>query len=241
VAIIKCSNLSFAYDGRTVLSNLDFHVNEGDYLCIVGENGSGKTTLMNGLLGLMKPKSGEIVLGDGLKSTQIGYLPQHNSTHQNFPASVYEVVLSGRLNSRGIMPFYSKEDKHVALNIMETLGIMSIRKKSFRELSGGQQQRALLGRALCATKKALLLDEPANGLDPLVTRELYATIQSLSKDMGITIIMISHDVHAAVTYASHILHLKNNQAFFGTTDDYKQTEIGKLFLSGGGDNHDCRI
>jgi len=216
-----------------VVDNLNFEVNQGDYLCIVGENGSGKTTLMNGILGLMRPKTGEISFSDGLKSTQIGYLPQQNSALHNFPASVYEVVISGRLNSRGLLPFYSKNDKQAAYEIMERLGILPIRNKSFRELSGGQQQRALLGRALCATKTALLLDEPAAGLDPIVTGELYATIQSLSNDMGITIIMISHDIHAAVEYASHILHLKNRQIFFGTTEDYKQTETGKLFLKGG--------
>jgi len=245
VAIVECVNASFAYDGRTVLDNLNFQVGEGDYLCIVGENGSGKTTLMNGILGLMRPRTGAISFGDGLESTQIGYLPQHNSAHQSFPASVYEVVLSGRLNSRGILPFFSKEDKEIAHDVMDTLGIMPIRKKSFMELSGGQQQRALLGRALCATKKALLLDEPATGLDPLVTRELYATIQSLSKNMGITIIMISHDVRAAVEYSSHILHLKNRQVFFGTVDEYKQTDVGKLFLSGGwsfeSEKHDSEL
>jgi len=232
MAMIACSNASFAYDGKVVLDNLNFQVNQGDYLCIVGENGSGKTTLMNGILGLMRPKSGEIIFGDGLKSTQIGYLPQQNSAHKNFPASVYEVVISGRLNSRGLLPFYSKEDKLAAHNIMDKLGILPIRKKSFTELSGGQQQRTLLGRAMCATKKALLLDEPATGLDPLVTRELYSTVQTLSAEMGITIIMISHDVRAAVEYASHILHVKSKQVFFGTTEEYKQTPIGKLFLSG---------
>jgi len=231
MVLIHCNNAAFAYDGRTVVNNLNFEVNRGDYLCIVGENGSGKSTLMKGLLGLMRPKSGEITMGDGLKSTQIGYLPQVNSAQKNFPASVYEVVLSGRLNSRGILPFYSKKDRQIALENMEKLGILPLRKKSFSELSGGQQQRTLLGRALCATKSALLLDEPAAGLDPLVTRELYGTIQSLSKDLGITIIMISHDIRAAVEYASHILHLQNKQVFFGTTEGYKQTEMGRLFLN----------
>jgi len=233
MSIITCRDVSFAYDGKTVLDGLNFEVNEGDYLCIVGENGSGKTTLMNGLLKLMRPKTGEISFDGGLQSTQIGYLPQQNSALQNFPASVYEVVLSGRLNSRGLLPFYSRSDRQAANEVIERLGILPIRNKSFRELSGGQQQRALLGRALLATKKALLLDEPAAGLDPLVTNELYSTIQVLSVDMGITIIMISHDVRAAVEYASHILHLKNRQVFFGTTDNYKQTKMGKLFLKGG--------
>jgi len=233
MALITCKNAAFAYDGRVVVDGLDFAVNSGDYLCIVGENGSGKSTLMKGILGLMRPKSGEITFGDGLKSTEIGYLPQQSSGMKDFPASVYEVVISGRLSSRGVVPFYSKTDKQIANDNMERLGIMPLRKKSIRELSGGQQQRALLGRALCATQKALLLDEPAAGLDPLVTEELYATIQSLSKDMGITIIMISHDIQAAVKYASHILHLQNKQLFFGTTEDYLQSETGRIFTRGG--------
>ena len=236
MALITCRDAAFAYEGRTVLQQLDFAVQQGDYLCIVGENGSGKTTLMKGILGLMRPKSGEIIMGGGLKSTQVGYLPQQSTTQKDFPASVYEVVISGRLSSRGMLPFYSKADKQAAHDNMERLGILHLRKKSFRELSGGQQQRALLGRALCATKKALLLDEPAAGLDPLVTEELYGTIKSLSADMGITIIMISHDIKAAVRYASHILHLQNRQVFFGATVDYVQTEAGRLFLKGGNDN-----
>ena len=233
MALINCRDAAYAYEGRVAVEGLNFAVQSGDYLCIVGENGSGKSTLMKGILGLMRPKSGEISFGDGLKSTQIGYLPQQSSGQKDFPASVYEVVISGRLSSRGIMPFYSKADRQVAIDNMERLGILPLRKKSFRELSGGQQQRALLGRALCATKKALLLDEPAAGLDPLVTEELYATIKSLSDDMGITIIMISHDIQAAVKYASHILHLQNKQLFFGTTADYLQSDTGKLFLKGG--------
>jgi len=235
MALITCRDTSFAYDGKVAVEGLNFEVNQGDYLCIVGENGSGKSTLMKGILGLMRPKTGGITF-DGLTSNQIGYLPQQSSAQKAFPASVYEVVISGRLSSRGILPFYSKIDRQAAYENMERLGILDLQKKSFRELSGGQQQRALLGRALCATKKALLLDEPAAGLDPLVTAELYATIQSLSKDAGITIIMISHDIQAAMEYAGQILHLRNRQIFFGTTDDYKQTETGQLFTKGGGAN-----
>ena len=236
MALITCKNAAFAYDGRVVVDQLDFTVQKGDYLCIVGENGSGKSTLMKGILGLMKPKSGEIIMGDGLKSTEIGYLPQQSSAQKNFPASVYEIVLSGRLNSRGLMPFYSKADKQAALDNMERLGILPLGKKPFSELSGGQQQRALLARALCATKTTLLLDEPTAGLDPLVTEELYGTIKALSKDLGITIIMISHDIQAAVKYAGQILHLQNRQTFFGTTEDYLKTETGRMFLKGGSDN-----
>ncbi|MCL2223860.1 MAG: metal ABC transporter ATP-binding protein [Defluviitaleaceae bacterium] len=229
MTLISCKNAAFAYEAKTVVQGLNFEVGSGNYLCIVGENGSGKSTLMKGILGLIKPKEGEISFGGGLEQQQIGYLPQQNSAQKNFPASVYEVVLSGQLNSRGILPFYSAKDKQAALENIEKLGIMPIKNKSFRELSGGQQQRALLARALCATKKALLLDEPAAGLDPLVTAELYAVIKELSANSGITIIMISHDIRAATEYASHILHLKNKQLFFGKTDDYLQSPAGKMF------------
>ena len=232
MALIKCRDISFAYDGNVVVQNINFEVNRGDYICIMGENGSGKTTLMKGILGLKRPKSGEVIMGDGLEPSQVGYLPQQNSAQKDFPASVYEVVLSGRLNSKGLWPFYTKNDKRIALDNMEKLGILTLRKKSFRDLSGGQQQRALLGRALCATKDALMLDEPAAGLDPLVTEEFYTTIQKLSKERGITIIMVSHDIKAAIKYASHILHMQNKQIFFGTAESYRQTEAGRLFLKG---------
>lgn len=233
MALITCKDLSLAYDNKTVVSNLNFTVEQGDYLCIVGENGSGKTTLMKGLLGLMRPKSGKIELGEGLKPTQIGYLPQQTTAQKSFPASVYEVVISGRLNSRGTRPFFSAIDRAVALENMKKVNITSIRNKSFRELSGGQQQRVLLARALCATEKMLLLDEPVSGLDPLVTAELYQTIKQLSVDTGITIIMISHDIRAAVEHAGRILHLKNHQLFFGSTEDYLKTPAGRLFMTGG--------
>ena len=235
MALITCKDVSFAYDGRTVAEGLDFEVHKGDYLCIVGENGSGKTTLMKGLLGLNRPKTGFITTAEGLTSTSIGYLPQQTTAQKDFPASVHEVVLSGRLSRRGILPFYSKQDRQTALANMEKLGILSIAKKSFRELSGGQQQRVLLSRALCAAKDVLLLDEPVAGLDPLATSDLYKTIKSLSHE-GVTIIMISHDIHAAAEYASHILHLQNRQIFFGPTADYKQTQAGRLFLERGNEN-----
>ena len=232
MSLITCRDVAFAYEGNTVVDGLNFEVQTGDYLCIVGENGSGKTTLMKGLLGLMRPKSGIIETGDGLKPTEIGYLPQQTSAQKDFPASVFEVVISGRLSSRGIMPFYSRRDRKIALENMEKLGVLPLLKKSFRELSGGQQQRVLLSRALCATEKMLLMDEPVSGLDPLATLELYKSIQSLGRDIGITIVMISHDVRSAVEYASHILHLQNKQIFFGTAEQYRQTDAGKRFLGG---------
>ncbi|MDR1412954.1 MAG: ABC transporter ATP-binding protein [Actinomycetes bacterium] len=230
MTLITCQNASFAYEGNTVVSNLNFEVCRGDYLCIVGENGSGKSTLVKGLLRLKAPQSGRILMGDDLHADEIGYLPQQTAAQKDFPASAYEVVLSGRMGARGISPFYSKADKHAAEDNIQRLGIENLRNRCYRELSGGQQQRVLLARALCATKKLLLLDEPVAGLDPVVTQELYHLIADINQNEGLTIMVVSHDIHSAVKYASHILHLENTQAFFGSSADYAQSSIGKRFI-----------
>ncbi|MDR0271789.1 MAG: ABC transporter ATP-binding protein [Clostridiales bacterium] len=217
-----CKNLTLGYDGKTVVSGLNFNVNAGDYLCVVGDNGSGKTTLMKTILKLKEPMSGEVVTRDGLES-EIGYLPQQTAIQKDFPASVTEVVRSGCLNRCGLRPFYSKKEKLLAEENMQKLGIASIAKSCYRELSGGQQQRILLARALCAAKKILLLDEPASGLDPKTSAELYDLIAHLNSE-GITIIMISHDIAESVKYASHILVIGKN-IFFGTKADYLKSDI----------------
>ncbi len=232
MAILKCENLTLGYDGRAVVENLNFEINSGDYLCIVGENGSGKSTLMRTLLNLQNPISGTIETGEGLKRTEIGYLPQQTVVQRDFPASVWEIVLSGNLSRTGLKPFYSKADKQRALENLERMGISDLTKRCYRELSGGQQQRVLLARALCATKKLLLLDEPVSGLDPKVTAEMYDLIESLNKQ-GITVIMISHDIGAAVKYATHILHI-GSEVFFGTKEEYLFSDKGSAFLNGKG-------
>ena len=229
MALITCTDLSLGYEGKVAASHINFHVNQGDYLSIVGENGSGKSTLMKGILGLLKPIKGSITLGEGLTHTHIGYLPQQQTTGQDFPASVQEVVLSGRLNQSGLWPFYTKKDRRIAQENMELMGIYDLRKTSFKELSGGQRQRVLLSRALCATTKMLLLDEPVSGLDPIVTAELYQAISTLQANTGITIIMISHDIHKAWEHASHVLHMGGAQAFFGTSAAYQESDIGQAF------------
>ncbi|MBR6392052.1 MAG: ABC transporter ATP-binding protein [Eubacterium sp.] len=232
MAILKCENLTLGYDGRAVVENLNFEINSGDYLCIVGENGSGKSTLMRTLLNLQSPISGNIETGEGLKRTEIGYLPQQTVVQRDFPASVWEIVLSGNLSRTGLKPFYSKADKQRALENLERMGISDLTKRCYRELSGGQQQRVLLARALCATKKLLLLDEPVSGLDPKVTAEMYDLIESLNKQ-GITVIMISHDIGAAIKYATHILHI-GSEVFFGTKEEYLFSDKGSAFVNGKG-------
>ncbi|MDR0197882.1 MAG: ATP-binding cassette domain-containing protein [Oscillospiraceae bacterium] len=228
-----CRDLALGYEGKTVVSELSFTVNAGDYLCVVGENGTGKSTLMKTILKLKTPLSGEIQINDGLSANEIGYLPQQTVIQKDFPASVREVVRSGCLNRCGLRPFYNKAEKQMAEDNMEKLGIAPLAKSCYRELSGGQQQRALLARALCAARKILLLDEPAAGLDPNAAAEMYALIEKLNGG-GITVIMISHDVAACVKYASHILHIGAGSAlFFGTKADYLKSEAGCAYAETG--------
>ena len=230
MAQIICRDLSFAYDGETVLSDINFSLDAGAYLCIVGENGSGKSTLMRGLLGLKTPSTGTITFND-LKPTEIGYLPQQTIVQRDFPASVREIVQSGCINRCGLRPFYNKAEKKLAADMMKKLEISDLANRCYRELSGGQQQRVLLARALCAAKKMILLDEPVTGLDPKASAEMYELIESLNKKDGMTVIMVSHDMNAAVKYASHILHLGGKQLFFGTKNDYMNSKIGRAFIS----------
>jgi len=234
MALITCKDLVLGYDGRAITQAFDFSVHTGDYLCIVGENGSGKSTLIKTLLRLQSPISGSIETGDGLQANEIGYLPQQTAVQRDFPASVREIVISGCQGRCGLRPFYNRKEKALAAEMMHKLGLDGMEKRCYRELSGGQQQRVLLARALCATQKILLLDEPVAGLDPRVTTEMYRMIDDLNKQDGITIIMISHDMDAALHYASHILHI-GDTSFYGTKAEYLNSKIGKRFadLEGG--------
>ena len=230
MAQLTCQNLRVGYDGKSVLQDLSFEIFAGDYLCIVGENGSGKSTLMKTILGLQPHISGRILTGDGLRKNEIGYLSQQTVVQKDFPASVREIVLSGCQGRCGRRPFYNKEEKQLAEENIRKMQIDKLSKRCYRELSGGQQQRVLLARALCATQKMLLLDEPVSGLDPKVTAEMYRLIDELNHRDGITIIMISHDIAAAVKYASHILHI-GNTIFFETKAEYLQSPQGRLFAA----------
>jgi len=236
LSLINCKNITLSYENKTVINDLSFDVSEGDYLCVVGENGSGKSTLIKALLGLKPLSGGSITLGDGLKKNEIGYLPQQSSVQKDFPASVYEVVLSGTLNSSGLFPFYKKSDKNKAEENMARLGISGLRNASYRELSGGQQQRVLLARALSATKKLLLLDEPTAGLDPIVSSDFYRIIEKLNRDDGITVIMVSHEIKTAVKYATYMLHLHRNHTFFGPKEHYLHCSDCKKLFEGGDSN-----
>ncbi len=231
--MIFCDNVYMNYDSTKAVNGVSFSVEQGDFLCIIGENGTGKSTLLKGILGLQKLNSGVIVFS-GISNREIGYLPQRTVVQQDFPANVFEVVLSGR-QTKGFKLFYSLNDRKTAQEKIELLGIKDIKNKPFNELSGGQQQRVLLARALCATQKLLLLDEPTTGLDPYVTAELYKLISKLNRDHGVTVIMVTHDVKNSVEYANKILSMEHNGDFFGTTEDYMKTPEARL-LFGGGEN-----
>lgn len=228
--VLTCKDLSMSYENVCVLSGLSFKLNSGSYLCVVGENGSGKSTLIKCILGLIRPSGGEFELGENLTEREIGYLPQQRSVMKDFPASVFEVVLSGTKGERGFLPFYTKKNKDEAMRNLVRLRIDHLKNKNFCSLSGGQQQRVLLARALCATKKLLLLDEPTSGLDPLACADMYAVIKELNKKDGITVIMVSHDILSAVDNASHILHLSGSETFFGTSHEYMHSDLGGKFI-----------
>ncbi len=228
---IKCTDISLGYNGYPIVENLSFSVDEGDYLCIVGENGAGKSTLVKTLLGTQKPLSGEIK--SLVSANEIGYLPQQAELQRDFPATVGEIVSSGALGRLGGRFWLSSDERAMAKENIKKLGIEDLTKASYKNLSGGQQQRVLLARALCAAKTLLLLDEPAAGLDPVATNEMYHLIMDLNRSENITVIMVSHDINAAVRHAKHILQLGNGEVFFGTADEYKNSEMGKNFLNSG--------
>lgn len=230
--LIECKHVDFGYENHDAVIDLSLEVYPGDYLCIVGENGSGKSTLMKGLLGLLKPSKGVLNMAEELKKTGIGYLPQQTRAQKDFPATVNEVVLSGCLSKRGKRPFYSAKEKKLAEMNMKRLGIYELKRHCYRELSGGQQQRVLIARALCATDKMLLLDEPITGLDPAAAQEFYQIIRHLNQEEGVTILMVSHDIANIVTQANKILHLKQKVLFYGYTKDYINSDIGAGFLGG---------
>lgn len=231
--IFECKDVTLGYENKVVAKNLNFKIDQGDYLCVVGENGTGKSTLIKTLLGLIKPLNGEVIANvQGKNHKGVGYLPQQTQAQKDFPASVWEVVLSGVLNNDHRCPFYNKKDKAEAEKNMEKLNILDLKKRCYRELSGGQQQRVLLARALCATDSVLILDEPVTGLDPAASMEFYETIKDLNKKENVTTIMVSHDIKNALNYATHILHLEQENDFFGTVEEYKKSNVSNMFLGG---------
>lgn len=234
MSAVSVSDVTLSYDNLTVAEHVSFDVEFGDYVCIVGENGTGKSTLLKTIVGIHQPKSGHILFDCDIRNGDIGYLPQQAVVRDDFPASVGEIVLSGCLGLLGKRPFFGAEERRIADKNMDLLGISDLKKTSFRELSGGQRQRVLLAKALCCARKILVLDEPVTGLDPLVTADMYSILRLINGE-GVTIIMVSHEIGEAVKQASKILHLKHGVEFYGKTEDYLKSSVGKLFTGGGSD------
>ena len=235
MSLLTFNKLTIGYENNPVLKDLSFAIDKGDYLAILGENGAGKSTLLKTMLGLIKPLGGSISFGEGVKKTEIGYLPQQTVVQRDFPASVWEIVISGCLARNGLRPFYSKEDKELAKANIKRMGLEGFEKRCYRELSGGQQQRVLLARALCSSNKILVLDEPVTGLDPKVTNQLYELVDILNQE-GVTIVMISHDLHV-LRHATKILHI-GRETFFGTRDEYLNSQNYQVLSNKGGDQND---
>ena len=227
--LLACRDVSLGYEGQSVLTHLDLSIREGDYLCIVGDNGSGKSTLLRGLLGLLPPQSGEIWRSAELKRGNLGYLPQQTQAQRDFPATVYEVVLSGCLNKKGMHFFYSPAQKSEALMNMGKLGVLELKDQCYRDLSGGQQQRVLLARALCAAHKLLILDEPITGLDPAAAQDLYKILAYLNQKEGMAIVMVTHDLKAALQSAQRVLHIGRHGVFLGSAAEYLASPQGRRF------------
>ncbi len=228
-ALIQCQGVSLGYEGQSVLRNLDLTIRAGDYLCIVGENGSGKSTLLRGLLGLLTPLSGTIVRSPELQRGAIGYLPQQTRAQRDFPATVYEVVLSGCLSQKKTCFFYTGKQKSAALMNMGKMGILELKDQCYRDLSGGQQQRVLLARALCAASRLLILDEPITGLDPAAAQDLYKLLRYLNEKEGMAVVMVTHDLKSALKGARTVLYIGRSSYFLGSPADYLASPQGRRF------------
>lgn len=210
MAEIDISSLSFSYGKERVLENINLHFQEGDFLGIIGSNGGGKSTLLKLILNLIPSP---ILLTNTFSS--IGYVPQHTLHNPYFPICVLDCVLMGRVKSLGQ---YTKEDREIALQSMQAVGISDLKDKKLQELSGGQRQKTLIARALCTQAPLLILDEPTASLDSASTQSIFSLLSSLHQE-GKSIILICHDLDYLLTYSTHIAHIQKNSKFYSLPQD----------------------
>ena len=191
--LFEMQSVSVSYGAGYALRDIDFRVNESDFIGVIGPNGGGKTTLLKVILGLIKPVSGTIVFNSELiNGNSIGYLPQMSTGDNNYPVTVTDVILSGMMIRKRIISRMSSSDKKRAAEVIEELGLSSLAQSSLNELSGGQLQRVFLGRAIIGNPKLLLLDEPGNFVDSNFENDFYEKLRILNKRMAI--LMVSHDI-----------------------------------------------
>mgnify|MGYP000120161042 FL=1 len=214
--ILSVKDLTVSYGRVPALENVSLDVEEGQYLCLVGNNGSGKSTLLKAVMGLVPFDKGSI--STPLSPDEISYLPQQNPVEKGFPATVKEVVLTGTQKSgKRLCTFYSKEDKELARRAIETMGIEKIASKRVGCLSGGQQQRVMIARSICRNPRLLFLDEPCAGLDAQISAEIYTMLKGFNK-RGMTVVMVSHDMEEIGKYADRVVVINQKIEFDGNAE-----------------------
>jgi len=232
---VEIKDVSVSIKGKEILKDINFSLEEGRFLGIVGPNGGGKTTLLKVILGLIKPDSGtvsvlgapheKLISGNGF----FGYLPQHQNIDPHFPASTLDIVLMGRYSKTGFLRWPGKKDREKALQCMSMLGVEALRDKPYSQLSGGQQQRVSIARALAGEPKMLILDEPSTGIDAVGQEDFYHLLKGLQKTMGLTILMVSHDIGTVTTYVDEIsclnIHLYYHGNPLGALTDKVMTSL----------------
>lgn len=218
MSILEVKNLYTSYNGHVALENINFSINEGEYVCLVGENGSGKSTLIKTIVGLHKKDSGEIILNESLEN--ISYLAQNNLTDLEFPATAKEIIMTG-VQKHKVLPFYTKNDYKKFDEICDLLKIKNFVNKKIGDLSGGQRQRIMLARALIREPKILILDEPCSGLDINITKELYEMLNRLNKEFKMTIIMATHDLDEVKQENVRVICLAKTVTYDGNINEWR--------------------
>lgn len=203
--VIALRGVSFAYGAAPVLENVDFDVARGEFLGIVGPNAGGKSTLLKLILGLLEPGAGEIrVLGRSARiaSREIGYVPQYPAFARDFPVTVEQVVLTGRLGPGRLLGGYRAQDRELARWVMTQTEIADLAQRRIATLSGGQLQRVLVARALACEPQILILDEPTANIDMRVESDIFDLLRVLNQRM--TILVVSHDVGFISAYVGRV-------------------------------------
>ncbi|MCI8309763.1 MAG: metal ABC transporter ATP-binding protein [Clostridia bacterium] len=216
--ILEVKNLKATYNNHIAIENINFSINQGEYVCLVGENGSGKSTLIKTIMGLRNPSEGKIDLKIDL--SEVSYLAQTDLKEIEFPATAKEIIMTGVQKHKKI-PFYTKEDKENLKKVIKDLKIEDIINKRIGDLSGGQKQRVLLARSLIRNPKLIILDEPATGLDVKITMELYSILSKLNKEKNVTILMATHDLDELKSIKPRIICLAKTVKYDGNYDDWK--------------------
>ena len=227
--IVRLEGVWVSYDGMPALEGLSLSINEGDFLGVIGPNGSGKTTFLKVIVGLIKPDRGKVlVMGKSPEKSRadIGYVSQKSFFDHDFPISVWEVVLMGRYVKTGLFRHYSTEDKRIAGETLETVGMREHQNRQIGSLSGGQQQRVFIARALATDPKLLLLDEPVDSVDPVMQTEFYELLEGLRQKMAI--VLVSHDISAVSIYVDKIACL-NRQLYYHGSKEISQEVLESTY------------